>query len=313
MTLRLVLFGSGSFAVPPFRTLLESEYDVAAVCTQPPRRGRGHHHHECPVQKLAEQYGVPVHQPARVNAPDALKTLTDLAADVFVVAAYGQILRPEFLAIPPLGAFNLHGSLLPRHRGAAPVQYAIWKGDQETGVTMFRIEPALDSGPIAGSVRTKIGPRETSGELMQRLAELSGPLTVDVLEKLRKGTLVLEPQDESRATHAPKITKDQGQVDWTRSAAEIDCHVRAMQPWPRAASTLISATRRLRCILLDVEPLVQAPTRPVGHIEESGKRLTVATGSGLLEIRRIQPEGKRALDAAAFVNGYHVTTDCRFS
>ena len=164
MSLRIILLGTGEFALPPFRALLESTtHQVVGVCTQPDRTGRGHHRHVNKVKLLAEEFGTLVLQPERVNTSDSLNILRELNADLFVVAAYGQILKPEFLAIPRLGAFNLHGSLLPRHRGAAPVQYAIWKGDAQTGVTMFQIEPALDSGPMVGKVRTSIQPGETSG------------------------------------------------------------------------------------------------------------------------------------------------------
>jgi len=173
MSLRIVLLGTGEFALPPFRALIESDHQVAAVYTQPDRTGRGHHRHVNQVKVLAEEHGIPVRQPERVNTPDVLDELRAFEADLFVVAAYGQIMKPDFLAIPRLGAFNLHGSLLPRHRGAAPVQYSIWKGDQDTGVTMFQIEPALDSGPMVGKVVTPVGSKETSGELMQRLADLS--------------------------------------------------------------------------------------------------------------------------------------------
>jgi len=156
MPLRVVLFGTGTFALPPFAAMIESDHDVVAVYTQPDRTGRGHHRHVNPVKVLAEDHGVPVRQPERVNVSEVLDELRAFKADVFIVAAYGQILKPEFLAIPPLGAFNLHGSLLPRHRGAAPVQYSIWKGDSEAGVTMFQIEPSLDSGPMVGKVATPL-------------------------------------------------------------------------------------------------------------------------------------------------------------
>ncbi len=255
MPLRLALFGTGSFALPPFQTLIESKHEIAAIYTQPDRTGRGHHRHVNPVKVLAEEHDIPVGQPERVNLPEVLDELRGLAADVFIVAAYGQILKPDFLAIPRLGAFNLHGSLLPRHRGAAPVQYSIWKGDTQAGVTVFQIETALDSGPIVGRVATPIQAKETSGELMARLAELSGPLTLDVVHQLESGTAVFEPQDESLVTLAPKIKKEEGLIDWTGSAAEIDCHVRAMWPWPKASTILRTGDTEMRCILTEVEPV----------------------------------------------------------
>lgn len=310
--MRIALFGTGSFALPPFRALIESDHDIVAVYTQPDRTGRGHHRHVNPVKVLAEEHHIPVMQPQRVNLPEVLEELKTLQADVFVVASYGQILKPEFLAIPPLGAFNLHGSLLPRHRGAAPVQYSIWKGDAEAGVTMFQIEPALDSGPMVGRVATPIGPKETSGELMQRLAELSGPLTLDVIGQLEAGTAVFEPQDAGLVTLAPKIGKQQGAIDWSQSAAEIDCHVRAMQPWPKASTLLKTGDSQQRCLLLEVEPLSESVTAEPGQILDSNKQLVVAAGSGAVRIQRIQPEGRKAMDAAGFLNGYPISESAEF-
>ncbi len=311
MPLRIVLLGTGKFALPPFRALIQSEHHITAVYTQPERSGHGHHRHVNHVKLLAEQYCIPVHQPERVNQQDVLDRLGSFAADLFVVAAYGQILKPEFLAIPRLGAFNLHGSLLPRHRGAAPVQYAIWKGDKETGVTMFQIEPTLDSGPIVGQVTTPIGAKDTSGELMHRLADMSGPLTLDVVRQLEAGIAVFQSQDESQVTLAPKINKDEGIIDWSQSAAEIDCHVRAMSPWPKTSTSLNLGEMKLRCILIDVEPLGSSTASKPGTVLESGKRLIVATGSGALLVHRIQPEGRQAMEAVAFANGYRVATGLR--
>lgn len=312
MPLRIVLLGTGEFALPAFQMVIESEHHVAAVYTQPERTGRGHHRHVNKVKVLAEQYGIRVRQPVRVNQQDVLHNLSAFAADLFLVAAYGQILKPELLAIPRLGAFNLHGSLLPRHRGAAPVQYAIRKGDKETGVTVFQIEPTLDSGPIVGQVTTPISAKDTSGKLMHRLADMSGPLMLDVVSQLEAGTAVFQTQDESQVTLAPKIGKDEGHTDWTRSASEIDCHVRAMNPWPKANTTLSWGETKLRCILMDVEPVTAPSSSEPGTVLESGKRLLIATGSGALRIHRIQPDGKQAMDAVAFANGYRVNVGLRF-
>ncbi|MEQ9409419.1 MAG: methionyl-tRNA formyltransferase [Fuerstiella sp.] len=322
MPLRIALFGTGEFALPTFRALIESaEHDVVGVYTQPDRTGRGHHRHVNKIKVLAEEHAVPVFQPERVNRAESLQQLRQLAADVFVVAAYGQILKPEFLAIPPLGAFNLHGSLLPRHRGAAPVQYSIWEGDRLGGVTMFQIEPALDSGPMVGRVQTEIRPDETSADLMLRLAELSIELTRDVLQQLQSGTAVFESQDETQVTLAPKIRKEDGIIDWQQSACRIDCQVRAMQPWPKASTDLLVPGRPpLRCILLQVEPVGQTAAVSAGHGQGAVGSLIpdrssvyAVTGDGLLKIKVIQPAGKKPMDAAAFVNGYVSGSAARFS
>lgn len=246
-----------------------------------------------------------------------LDTLRSLKADVFIVAAYGQILKPELLAIPRLGAFNLHGSLLPRHRGAAPVQYSIWKGDTTTGVTIFQIEPALDSGPVVGKVETPIGLSESSGELMLRLAELSVPLTLRVVQQLADGTAVFERQDSSQVTLAPKIARESGAIDWSQSCHQIDCHVRAMQPWPKASTILQRDGQSAgRCTIQQVgrsADLLLPSLPPVaGRLQEHQGRLFVAAGDGWLEILRIQPDGRKSMDGRSFVNGYSITSNDRF-
>ena len=327
MSLKIVLMGTGEFAVPPFRALLNSTHEIVAVLTQPDKTGRGHHQHVNPVKELADAKAVPVFQPERVNRPEMLDTLRSLQADVFMVAAYGQFLKSELLAIPRLGAFNLHGSLLPRHRGAAPVQYAIWKGDAHTGVTIFQIELSLDSGPMVGRVETPIGRSETSGELMLRLADLSVPLTLEVVQKLDAGTAVFEPQDTAFVTLAPKIPREAGVIDWSKSGHEIDCHIRAMQPWPKASSVLQRRGQPpLRCIVSQVAVIPDSATPVInvarvsdagfpdsnipercaipGQVVEQQGRLLVAAGDGCLEILKLQPEGRKAVAGSSFVNGY---------
>ena len=317
MPLRLVLMGTGEFAVPPFRALLGSEHSVVGVLTQPDRSGRGHHQHVNPVKEMAVACNVPVFQPERVNRPEMLDTLRSLKADVFIVAAYGQILKPELLAIPRLGAFNLHGSLLPRHRGAAPVQYSIWKGDTTTGVTIFQIEPALDSGPVVGKVETPIGLSESSGELMLRLAELSVPLTLRVVQQLADGTAVFERQDSSQVTLAPKIARESGAIDWSQSCHQIDCHVRAMQPWPKASTILQRDGQSAgRCTIQQVgrstDLLLPSLPSVAGRLQEHHGRLFAAAGDGWLEILRVQPDGRKSMDGRSFVNGYSITSNDRF-
>ena len=317
MSLRIILLGTGEFALPPFRALLESAtHQVVGVCTQPDRTGRGHHRHVNKVKILAEEFDIPVFQPERVNTPESLNILRELNADLFVVAAYGQIMKPEFLAIPRLGAFNLHGSLLPRHRGAAPVQYAIWKGDTRTGVTMFQIEPALDSGPMVGKVCTDIQPGETSGELMLRLADMSAELTLSVVDQLGLATAVFEPQDPSQVTLSPKIRKEDGIVDWTQTASQVECHVRAMQPWPKAVTWLHSTGRKPnRCLLQQVEVAADASAsgaRP-GQIGLQDRVMVVSCGTGSIKVVKIQPEGKAAMDARDFANGYGLSDDAHFA
>lgn len=320
MPLRVLMMGTGTFALPAFRAVLDSEHETVALVTQPDRTGRGHHQHVNGLKELALSRAVPVFQPEKVNTPEALDRLREFAADLFLVAAYGQILSRKLLEIPRLGAINLHGSLLPKYRGAAPVQYAVLCGEEESGVTIFQIEPKLDAGPILGVVKTPIGEQETSGELHDRLAELAAPLTLDVLRGLELGTLVPLPQTVGEVTLAPKITKEQGEIDWSRSAQQIACHVRGMQPWPMPFTFLHlpeePARSPQRISILAVAQLSDAeqPTlAELSHLTPGacrnlGGRLLVKTGDGFIEVVTLQPAGKRAMSAADFLRGTAIET-----
>lgn len=304
--LRIAMLGTGDFAVPTFRVLLDSPHTVVGLVTQPERIGRGHHQHaESAIKRLAIERGVPVLQPENVNTPEVLASLRSLNADLFVVAAYGQILSDELLGIPPRGSINVHASLLPKYRGAAPINYAIWKGETETGVSIIQIQPRLDAGPILAVVKTPIGPRETAGELEERLAHLGPEPTLRVIDQNVAGTLSPVPQDPALVVRAPKLKKQQGLINWSQSAAQIDCHVRAMQPWPNAFTFVHSAGKKpQRLIVLEIEPRSATETAPPGHVLASAPgTLLVATGTAPVEIVRLQPEGKRAMIADEFLRG----------
>lgn len=305
-SLRIAMLGTGDFAVPTFRALLDSRHTVVGLVTQPERIGRGHHRHaESAIKRLAIDRGVPVIQPENVNTPDALASLRSLNADLFVVAAYGQILSDELLTIPPCGAINVHASLLPKYRGAAPINYAIWKGETETGVSIIQIQPRLDAGPILAVVKTPIVPRETAGELEERLAQLGPEPTLRVIDQIVAGTLSPLPQDPALVIRAPKLKKPQGLIDWSQAAAQIDCHVRAMQPWPNAFTFVHSEGKKTqRLIVLEIELRSSAETAPPGQVLPSATgTLLVATGTTPVEIVRLQPEGKRAMAAGDFLRG----------
>lgn len=319
MPLRLVMLGTGGFALPTLRSLLGSSHTVAALVTQPDRVGRGHHHHVNVMKEAALAAGIDVWQPDRANSPESLERLKSCNADVFVVAAYGQILSAQLLALPRLGAINLHASLLPRYRGAAPVQYAIWNGEQRTGASIFQIVPQLDAGPVLGAVETEIGPEETSGELELRLADLASALTLQVLVRLEHGTAEPVAQDLAHVSLAPKITKEQGLIDWSRSSEQVACQVRAMQPWPMPYSFLQRGRHApLRVLVLIVRPIGEVPAAGWDHAApgdvvpvETG-RLLVRTGTGLLEIARLQPAGKRPMSATEFLRGHPLAQGDRF-
>ncbi len=312
MPLRVVMMGTGTFALPSFQALIDSEYDVVALVTQPDRTGRGHHRHVNELKETALGHDVDVFQPESVNTPESLQQLRDFKADIFVVAAYGQILSRELLEIPRLGAVNLHGSLLPKYRGAAPVQFAVLNGEKETGVTLFQIEPKLDAGPILGVVRTDIGKKETSGQLHDRLSELSAPLTLDVLRKLEAGTVEEFTQEASAVTKAPKIRKEHGLIDWSKKSEQIAWHVSGMQPWPMPFTFLHHPERKsTRILILDVVELTGEDATPVeklssGQLQQIDNRIYVRTGDSALEILKLQPAGKKPMSASQFLCGTSV-------
>lgn len=313
--LRLAMMGTGEFAAPAFEGLYETGHDVVALYTQPPRTGRGHHKHvRNPLSEIAEKHGTPVFHPEKVNTPEALAELRALDLDLLVVAAYGQILSAELLATPRLGAINLHASLLPKYRGAAPINYAILRGETETGVTIFQIEPSLDAGPILGMTAIPIGPEETTGELEPRLAEMAGPLVNRVIEDLATGQAKPELQDDAAATLAPKIKKSLGAIDWTRSAHEVDCHIRAMQPWPKPFTFWLRPEGKpLRLVIRKVRPIdAHSAELPGTVLTDEDERLLVQTGTGVVEIVEIQPEGKRVMPAGDFLRGHAVPVGDRF-
>ncbi|GAB4154759.1 MAG: methionyl-tRNA formyltransferase [Planctomycetaceae bacterium] len=309
VSLRIVMMGTGAFAVPTFSQLIESPHDVVGLFTQPDRKGRGHHRHHNPLKELALEHGIPVFQPQNVNDSEALDSLAKLNPDLCVVAAYGQILSAKLLQTPRLGAINIHASLLPKYRGAAPIHYAILNGETETGITIFQIEPKLDAGPILGVVSTPIGPKETSGELHERLAKLAGPLTLHVIEQLEAGTAQPVVQNSDDITLAPTMKKSFGQIDWSQPTSRVLCHLRAMQPWPSPFTFLIQPERSpLRLLILDADPLeageIPDPNKTPGTVIAADENsFAVRTGDGAIVIRELRPEGKRAMSAADFLRG----------
>lgn len=308
MSLRLLMMGTGTFALPSFTRLLESHHHVVGLVTQPDRTGRGHHHHPHPMKDVALERGIPVFQPESANRDEALDRLREFEADLFVVAAYGQILSADLLSIPPLGAINVHASLLPKYRGAAPVLYAILEGETETGVSIFRIEPKLDAGPVLGMVSTPIRPKETTGELEERLSQLAPPLTLEVIDRIEAGTVVETPQDARLVTKAPRLRKEQGAIDWSKPSRVVERHVRAMQPWPKPFTFLHTAEQTpARLLILDVDPVeVTAEAAEPGMLilGADADVLLVRTGDGAVRINRLQPAGKRPMSAAEFLHGH---------
>ncbi|HEX5216598.1 MAG TPA: methionyl-tRNA formyltransferase [Vicinamibacterales bacterium] len=311
MPLRIVFFGTPEFAVPTLAALIASSHAIAAVVTQPDRpRGRGQHLQPSPVKALALEHGLPVLQPPTLKDDAAAQAVRDLGVDLGVVAAYGRILPQRLLDIPRLGMINVHASLLPRWRGAAPVHRAVMAGDRTTGVTIMRVVLALDAGPKLAVRETEIGATETSGEVERRLAKIGGELLVEVVDRLAAGPVTETPQNDALATYAAKLDKHERSVDWSRSAQEIHDRIRGLQPWPVAASMLHDKRLLLRASAVDSSDLPHPRPGEIVGVESDG--LVVGTGAGLLRLLEVQAEGRPPASVRDFLNGHRVVAGDRF-
>ena len=309
--MHVVFFGTPQFAVPSLERLIRSSHQVVGVVTQPDRpRGRGQRVTDSPVKATALQHGLPVFQPARLRDPEVAETLNEWAPDLGVVAAYGKIIPESVLNLPRLGMINVHGSLLPRYRGAAPVQRAVIDGVPQTGITIMRMVAALDAGGMFAKATRPIGPDETSDVVERDLADLGAALLIEELEDLGAGRAVEEPQDEALSTYASKITKDEGLVDWTLPAVAIHNRVRGLYPWPHAFTYLEGE----RLILMRTHVVTgTSAAEPGTVVDGAGGLLQVATGnSGRLAIDEIQPEGRRAMNIRDYVAGHPIQPGARF-
>jgi methionyl-tRNA formyltransferase len=309
--MRLVMMGTGSFARPTFEELLGSSHEVVLLVTQPDRtvgQQRGSTRlAEQGMKDLALRHHVPVYQPESLNTPEGVQTLVERRPDLLVVAAYGQILSRDVLAAAALGGINVHASLLPKYRGAAPIAWAIYHGEKRTGVSIIRMSIHLDAGEILAQEAVDILPQENAGELEARLGPLGARLALDSVNRLAAGSVAGTPQDRSLVTKAPKLTKEHGLVDWSRSADQICNQVRAMQPWPTAYTFLHrSGKPSMRLQITRAEPAVGQHDLPPGAVildpaDESN--LVIAAGTGRVMVLELQPAGKRRMSAAEFRRG----------
>jgi methionyl-tRNA formyltransferase len=309
--LRIAFFGTPEFAVPTLAAVGASRHILVGVITQPDRpRGRGQHLTAGPAKAFALERGIPVLQPAKLKDDGFLSSFRALDPDLGVVAAYGRIITDAMLAIPRLGMINVHASLLPRWRGAAPVHRAVLAGDRETGVTIMRVVHELDAGPMLAVERRSIGPNETSANVERALAEIGAGLAADIVERLSQGPVPEEPQPDAGVTYADRITKADSPIFWWRSAHEIHNQVRGLHPWP-CASTTIGGYR-----LLVLKTLVSdgpAPSSAVPGIvlEADADRLVVAAGHGTIRILELRPEGRRTMTAREFLAGHKIAIGAR--
>ncbi len=313
--LRLVVMGTGPFAVPMLRAALASSHTVAALVTQPAREGRGNRPAPPnPMRQVAMEHGLPVLDPESINTDEARAVLRELAPDLLLVADYGQILSNASLDTAPLGGVNLHGSLLPKYRGAAPINWAIYNGDTETGVTVIQMSSKVDAGACLAKAATPIDPNENAVELEHRLSELGAPLVMDVVDRLAAGKVEPLPQDQSLATPARRLRKTDGEVDWNRSALQIKNQIRALYAWPRTSTSWMRAVGEpLRLILCKADTVAGGTAALPGTVvSASGDDLAIATGDGILLIREVQPAGKRVMAPGEFLRGYQVKVGEKF-
>ncbi|HLX43520.1 MAG TPA: methionyl-tRNA formyltransferase [Bryobacteraceae bacterium] len=295
--MRLVFLGTPEFAVPSLEKTVEAGHEVVAVFTQPDRpKGRGQKEAMSPVKAAALRLGIAVHQPERVRRPEVVAQLADMRPEAMVVVGYGQIIPQSILDIPPLGIINVHASLLPRYRGAAPIQWAIARGESRTGVTTMRINAGLDTGDMLLRWETAIEPEENALELGSRLSVAGADLLVRTLAEL--GSIVPEKQDDSAATLAPILKREDGHVDWGMTAREILNRVRGFQPWPGAYGFLRGARFQVWRAMTG-----RGPVLPAGQIEVRERKMFVGCGDGAIELIEVQMEGKKRMDVAAFLNG----------
>ena len=302
--LRVVFFGTPEFAVPTFDALRRSPHRVVGVVTQPDRpRGRGRKTGESAVKTRASAANLPVFQPNRLNDPAFLDALAGLHVELGVVVAYGKILPDAVLNMPRLGLVNVHASLLPRYRGAAPIQRAIINGDRETGITIVRMVLALDAGPMLATARRSIGPDETSEEVAHDLAQMGATALMSSVGALATGPLPEVAQDESAATYAARLTKDDGTIDWTLPAQRVHDLIRGLYPWPHA----FTYHRGRRVIVLRSTTLPAAEGQPGRILEAEGDRLHVGTGQGAIAITKLQAEGGRPMTPREFLAGHRAS------
>jgi methionyl-tRNA formyltransferase len=302
---RIIFMGTPEFAVPTLRALLAHGEEVVCVVTQPDRpKGRSSQLLPPPVKLVAEAAGIPVLQPTKIRTQEFADTLKSYSPDLIVVTAYGRILPASVLFLPPLGSINVHASLLPKFRGAAPIQWALIKGEPETGVTIMRMDEGLDTGDILLPGAIPIAADETTATLAVKLASLGGELLVKALDLLRAGKLPPIKQDDSQATLAPSLTKEQGLIDWQQPASQISCLIRGMDPWPGAFTTLAGK----RCRLFMPQVVVGQISEPVGTIHRvDSDGLLIATGRDYLLVPELQVEGGKRMPVDVFRRGHAFT------
>ena len=302
--MKIVFMGTPDFAVGALEALVEAGHEVVAVVTQPDKpKGRGKEMQQTPVKACAVKHNIEVFQPIKIKTPEAVEVLKGYEADLFVVAAFGQILSKEILDMPKYGCVNIHASLLPKYRGAAPIQWAILDGEKETGVTIMQMNEGLDTGDMLTKVVVPIEDTDTGESLFDKLAEAGAKLLIETIPQIEAGTLEPEPQDDSLSTYAKMIKKEMGLIDWKREALVLERLVRGMNSWPSAYTHFNGKTLKVWEAAVEVSESKAAPGSVVEVTKDSIK---VQTGQNWLVLKQIQLEGKKRMDVAAFLLGYKV-------
>ena len=305
--MRIVFMGTPEFAVHSLKALVEAGYKVCGVFTQPDKpKNRGMKLQITPVKEYALSVGLPVFQPAKMRDGEALTILRGLKPDLIAVAAYGKILPLDILELPPLGCINVHSSLLPKYRGAAPINWAILNGEEETGVTIQRMAEEVDAGDILAQAKTPIDVNENAAQLLARLAQMGAELLVESVRRIDSGSANATPQDKSQASFAPMLSRDLSPMDWGKTAKQLHDQVRGLYPWPSAVAELDG----IRCKIIRTALLnMETDQRPGTVLQADKEGLQIACGDGkALEILELQPDGKKAMAAAAFLLGHSIQT-----
>ena len=303
--MKVVFMGTPDFSVPALEKIAQ-HHQVQAVVTQQDRpKGRGHKMQYTPVKEKALELNIPVFQPDKVKNPEFVDILKEMNPDVIVVIAFGQILSKEILDLPKYGCINVHASLLPEYRGAAPIQWAVIDGKKESGVTTMYMAEGLDTGDIIDKKVIELDKKETGGSLFDRLSLIGGDLILETLKHLEDGTAKRIPQDDEKSSYAGKITKELGHIDFTKSAVEIEQLIRGLNPWPSAFTHIDDKTLKIWDADVINEPVKEEP----GTIISTNKTLKVATGDGYLDIKELQLAGKKRMDIVSFLNGYSIKSE----
>ncbi|MBQ9866504.1 MAG: methionyl-tRNA formyltransferase [Lachnospiraceae bacterium] len=305
--MKIVYMGTPDFSVGPLKALIEAGHEISLVVCQPDRpKGRSKEPSPCPVKECALEYGLKIFQPERIKRAEAVEELKKYPADVFVVAAFGQILSKEILDMPRFGCLNIHASLLPQYRGAAPIQYAVINGDEKSGVTIMQMDEGIDTGDILLQREVAIDADETGGSLFDKLSVLGSELITEALSALETGSLSPVKQDGSKATHVGMLTKEDGRINWFRSAQEIERLIRGTDPWPGAYTSLHSKVLKIwKAEVVDAEEDKGAQGMVVGVDKDS---FLVACGRGVLKIKELQIEGRKRMSCADFLRGVRIET-----